>query len=34
VGGKSDGMKILTKAGGFGSPDVFCTGIEALKNEE
>jgi uncharacterized protein YgbK (DUF1537 family) len=34
VGGKFDGMKILTKAGGFGSPDVFCVGIEALKKEE
>ena len=34
VGGKLDGMKILTKAGGFGSPNVFCTGIEALKKEE
>jgi D-threonate/D-erythronate kinase len=34
VGGKLDDMKILTKAGGFGSPHVFCTGIEALKKEE
>lgn len=34
VGGPLDGTKILTKAGGFGSPNVFCTGIEALKKEE
>jgi uncharacterized protein YgbK (DUF1537 family) len=34
VGGKCDGMPILTKAGGFGSPDVFCTGLEIMKIEE
>jgi len=34
VGGKLDGMSILTKAGGFGSPNVFCTGLEIMKQEE
>ena len=34
VGGTLDGMSILTKAGGFGSPDVFCTGLEIMKKEE
>lgn len=34
VGGKLDGTPILTKAGGFGSPNVFCTGLETMKKEE
>jgi len=34
VGGTLDGMPILTKAGGFGSPNVFCTGLEIMKKEE
>ena len=31
VGGDFNGMKIITKAGGFGSPEVFCTGLEVMK---
>ncbi|MBW1697213.1 MAG: four-carbon acid sugar kinase family protein [Deltaproteobacteria bacterium] len=31
VGGELSGTKILTKAGGFGSPEVFQAGIEAMK---
>jgi len=31
VGGEFNGMKIITKAGGFGSPDVFCKGKEYIK---
>lgn len=34
VGGRLDGVRILTKAGGFGSPEVFCTGMEAMKKED
>jgi len=31
VGGNLDGLKIVTKAGGFGSPDVFRLGIDVIK---
>ena len=34
VGGDLDGLKIITKAGGFGSPDVFRLGLDVLKKEE
>ncbi len=34
VGGRLDGTPILTKAGGFGSPNVFCTGLDMMKKEE
>jgi len=34
VGGKMDGTRVITKAGGFGSLDVFCIGIQAMKREE
>jgi len=33
VGGRLDGFRILTKAGGFGSLEVFCTGMEAMRKE-
>jgi uncharacterized protein YgbK (DUF1537 family) len=33
VGGHLDGVKIITKAGGFGSLDVFCTGAEIIKQD-
>jgi len=32
VGGNLDGLKIVTKAGGFGSPDVFRIGMDAIKS--
>ncbi len=31
VGGDFNGMKIITKAGGFGSTEVFCTGLDVMK---
>ena len=34
VGGHLDGVKIITKAGGFGSLDVFCTGAEIIKQDK
>ncbi|MGI6225719.1 MAG: four-carbon acid sugar kinase family protein [Peptococcales bacterium] len=34
VGGICDGLKIITKAGGFGSSQVFCHGAEILKQKE
>jgi len=34
VGGVLDGTKIITKAGGFGSRNVFCSGAEILKQKE
>jgi uncharacterized protein YgbK (DUF1537 family) len=33
VGGHLDGVKIITKAGGFGSLDVFCAGAEIIKQD-
>ncbi len=34
VGGKLNGLKIVTKAGGFGSSDVFRLGLDVVKQEE
>jgi len=34
VGGVLDGLSIITKAGGFGSQNVFCNGAEILKQKE
>ena len=33
VGGSLGGLKIVTKAGGFGSPDVFRLGMDVIKEE-
>lgn len=34
VGGKINDLRIITKAGGFGSRNVFCNGAEILKQKE
>ena len=34
VGGRLDNVGIITKAGGFGSLEVFCLGTEAIKQDK